>query len=101
MGKWAQRLAAEIAEAPSDCTDKTDTTGVASVLTVGRMMDSEKSRTADPAELVTVAPPAPSARIYRLTPEQADEAHAEPWNDDSIVTFNIRRAAIRRRGYSS
>lgn len=100
MGKWAQRLAAEIAHAPMAGTDKTDTRGVASVLTVDPMRDFEESRGADPAELPTALPPVPSARIYRLTREQADEAHAEPWNHDGIAMFTLRRDAFRRRGYS-
>lgn len=39
------------------------------------------------------------ARIYRLTRQQAHEAHAEPWNDAAITTFGMRRDAFRRRGY--
>ena len=47
-----------------------------------------------------IAPPAtPPARIYRLTRQQADEAHAEPWTAEGIETFNRRRDLFLRRRF--
>lgn len=102
MGKWAARLAEKTAAPHCVGTDRTDKSGVLSVLAVEPMGVSEKSvveRWPEAATAVPITAPAPSARIYRLTRDQADEAHAGPWNDDTIVMFNFRRDAIRRRGY--
>lgn len=38
-------------------------------------------------------------RIYRLTRQQADDAHAEAWNDEDIQTFNLRRDTLMRGGF--
>lgn len=53
-----------------------------------------------PAVAKTTALPATPARIYRLTSQQADEAHAEPWTDEGIEMFNRRRDLFLRRGFS-
>jgi hypothetical protein len=56
-------------------------------------------KAAPPAAAPVAPPSAGPARIYRLTRQHADEAHAEPWDSDTIAMFNLRRDAIRRRGY--
>lgn len=38
-------------------------------------------------------------RPYRLSREQADAAHAEPWNDAVIARFQARQARLMRLGY--
>lgn len=42
--------------------------------------------------------PAPTARIYRLTRSQADEAHREAWGANTIEAFILRRDAFLDRG---
>ncbi len=39
-------------------------------------------------------------RAYRLSAAEADEAHAEPWDDAAIARFVARVALLMRRGYS-
>ena len=39
-------------------------------------------------------------RPNRLTPEQGDVAHAEPWDDAAIAPFQASAAAIQRRGFT-
>ncbi|MBK9361924.1 MAG: hypothetical protein IPM99_12680 [Rubrivivax sp.] len=42
---------------------------------------------------------AQAGRPYRLTRAEADEAHAEPWQDAAIGLFNDRTDALRRLGF--
>lgn len=39
-----------------------------------------------------------TTRPYRLSPAEADAAHAEPWNDAAIARFVARVALFLRRG---
>ena len=39
-----------------------------------------------------------TARPYKLTPAEADVAHAEPWNDAAIARFVARVSLFLRRG---
>lgn len=40
-------------------------------------------------------------RPYKLTPVEADAAHAEPWNDEAIARFVARVSLILRRGINA
>lgn len=44
--------------------------------------------------------PGATARPFRLSREQADTCHAQPWTDDEASTFARRRAALFGRGLS-
>ncbi len=89
MGKWAQRLAALMSEKgtlPSDCTDKTDKRGLASVLAV--------TPTGGVPENCVVRP-------YRLAPTEGDRAHVEPWDDGACARFLARVAVFMRGGFNA
>ncbi len=40
-------------------------------------------------------------RPYKLTPAEAGEAHAAPWNDAAIARFVVHVALLMRRGFSA
>lgn len=105
-----------------DLLDDLRGAGLSVTLDSGRIMVAPKDRLTDAmreairahrGELVAVlapplAPAAPpamarasSARIYRLTRHQADEAHAEPWGDETTSAFTARRDVLLRRGYNA
>lgn len=42
--------------------------------------------------------PDATARLFRLSREQADTCHAQPWTDEEASTFVRRRAALLGRG---
>lgn len=47
------------------------------------------------------AAPMPPERPYILTHAEADAAHAKAWSGEQIASFETRREAIQRRGFSS
>ena len=90
-GDLAATLAEEVARPPSEGIDKTAERGNRSVSAVARKGDAAKAN----------ANPPTTARVYRLTREQADDAHARPWDDEAMRTFALRRDAFVRRGYDT
>ncbi len=69
-----------------------------------RLTDAMRATVRDvKADLLALLKPteteAPTARIYRLTHQQADAAHAAEWGDPIIAAFTARRDALLRRGY--
>jgi hypothetical protein len=92
--------------------------GLSVQLIDGRIIVTPKERLTDPLrdairahrdDLVLVlkpdvpgaTTPTPTARIYRLTRSQADEAHALPWSADTIRAFGLRRDALLRHAYGN
>lgn len=49
-------------------------------------------------ELALPHAPGATARLFRLSREQADTCHAQPWTDEEASTFVRRRAALLGRG---
>lgn len=108
---------------PRDLLDDLRGAGLSVTLDCGRIIVAPKDRLTDAmrdairahrGELVAVlappplapaaaqaAAPASSARIYRLTRQEADDAHAEPWGDEETRAFTARRDVFLRRGYNA
>lgn len=63
----------------------------------GSSQDSQLSQGYLPA--LQTEPTGP--RPYKLTPAEADAAHAEPWSDDQIAAFVARVSLFMRRGQSA
>jgi hypothetical protein len=100
MGKWAERLAAHLAEEKSSGTPSTALTkppeggaaGLLSVLAVPRQGCTKNSKPAANDAAAT------ETRPYRLSRAEADVAHAEPWDDAACGRFVARVALFMRRG---
>jgi hypothetical protein len=65
------------------------------------MRDAIRAHRTELVEALKPATRRPTARIYRLTRAQGDEAHAEDWSADTISAFSVRRDAFLRRGYGT
>lgn len=99
VGKWTAMLAeraAEVSSAPPPRSpDKTDETRVLSVLAVGPQGDALKTCAANEAKSESSWQ---QDRPYKLTPAEADAAHAGPWDDATIARFVARVGLFIRRG---
>lgn len=99
MGKWADRLAAMLAEEkmqtpPTEALTKLSkggAEGLLSVLAVPTLGDAENFSAAANEH-------GGPTRPYRLSAAEADAAHAEAWTDDQIAAFVARVSLFMRRG---
>ena len=87
---WTAR-AREFLKTAAPPTDETDEKWVLAVSSVCAPVVFEEYASAD----------VPGAQPYRLTPAEADAAHAEPWDDAAIGVFTQRVVLYLRRGINA
>jgi hypothetical protein len=105
VGKWTALLAERAAEnspAPHLAgTDRTDEWGLLSVMAVGSGGGSAEIRGSEASNGQAQVDPDGQARPFRLSEDEADGAHAGPWDDAAISTFTQRVVLFLRRGINA